>query len=59
MSPGNKKYRDGSKTEKFVVRISREDREMLSHTSEKMGISMSDVIRNGISGQYDLVKYKS
>lgn len=54
-----KKRRDGSKICEFKVRMSREEVEKLRFASEKLEISMSDVIRNGVSTQYNLAKFRS
>ena len=51
--------RDGSKTEKYLVRLSKEDVEMLERAAEKMGVSKSEVIRKGISTQFSLAKYSN
>lgn len=53
---GNRRRRDGSKTEEIKVRISREDADMLKFASEKMGVSKSDIVRKGIFVEYNLAK---
>lgn len=51
-----KRTRDGSKTEDFKLRMSKEDMKKLDETSKKLGISKSEVLREGISSQYSSVK---
>ena len=54
-----KKRRDGSKTETFKFRMTIEEAEKLRTTSERLGISMSDVLREGISSEYLKAKYRN
>lgn len=58
MSVSPKICRDAGKTEKCLVRMSREDAEMLKFASEKLGMSKSDVIRKGILMEYNLAKLR-
>ena len=51
-----KRRRDGSKTERCVLRMSREDMQKLEEASKKLGVSKSDVIRKGIAMEYNLAK---
>ena len=51
-----KKRRDGSKTERLHIRMSRSESDMLRFASEKLGMSVSDVVRKGIFVEYNLAK---
>ncbi len=50
--PSEKKSRKGDKTCEFKFRMSREDMKKLEETSQKLGISKSDVLRDGINLEY-------
>ena len=52
-----KRRRDGSKTERCVFRMSKEDEKKLEETSEKLGVPKSDVLREGIELAYLKAKY--
>lgn len=53
-----KRRRDGSKTEEFKFRMSKEDLKKLEETGEKLGKPKSDVLREGIELAYLKAKYK-
>ena len=55
MNSNGRPVRDGSKTEEFKFRMSREDASKLEETSRKLGKSKSDILREGI----DLVHLKA
>lgn len=54
-----KKRRDGSKTERYEIRLSREDMQKLEFASQQLGMSKSDIIRKGISIEYDFANIKA
>ena len=53
----NRRRRDGSKTERFDFRMTREDMQKLEETSQKTGKDKSDVLRDGIELAYLKAKY--
>lgn len=57
MNPSGRPRRDGSKTEEFKFRMSREDMKKLEETANKLGKSKSDVLRDGIELEYLKAKY--
>lgn len=57
MNSKDRPRRDGGKTERINIRMSKEDLEKLDYTAEKMGISRAELIRKGITAQYNLAKY--
>lgn len=54
-----KRRRDGSKTCEFKFRMSREDMNKLEEASKKLGVSKSDVLRDGIDLEYNLTKNRT
>lgn len=54
-----KRRRDGSKTERCVFRMSREDMAKLEEASKKLGKSKSDVLREGIDRVFRSSQYMS
>lgn len=51
-----KRTRKGDKIRRFMVRMSDKDMQILEKTSKKLGISMSDVVRDGINQQHNMAK---
>lgn len=49
---------DNSKGTMFRVRIDKETEKKLEFTSEELGITKSDVVRNGIESEYQKVANK-
>ena len=58
MRMAEKRRRDGSKTEDFKIRMSKEDMNKLSYAAQKFDVSMADIIRDGINYKYQMARYK-
>ena len=57
MNPNGRPRRDGSKTERCVFRMSKEDMLKLEEASRKLGKTKSDVLREGLDLAYLKAKY--
>lgn len=53
-----KRTRDGSKTERYMVRMSKEDMQKLETASQVLGKTKSDIVREGIEVKWQLTRYK-
>lgn len=54
-----KRRRNSDKNVRCVVRITEEERAQLEEMSVKNGVTLSEIVRNGIRMQYNLHKFKS
>lgn len=45
-----------SKIDRVTIRMGRKEKDMLTYLTEKTGISVSDIVRNGIRMTYNLEK---
>lgn len=45
-----------SKIDRFTIRMGRNEKDMLAYLTKKTGISVSDIVRNGIRMTYNLEK---
>ena len=50
--------KEGSKHNRIFTRIGEKDGAMLEYLVSRTGLSMSDIIRNGIRIQYNMQKHK-
>lgn len=50
--------KNNTKSERFNIRLSPGEAEKLRSTSEKLGVSMADVIRNGIKREHKMSQNK-
>ena len=47
-----------SKIDRVTIRMGRNEKDMLAYLTKKTGISVSDIVRNGIRMTYNLEKSK-